>query len=45
MPILLIEQGELSPVTDYLLKLEVNVASVTSINGFIQSTSSMVTEL
>lgn len=39
IPILLTEQGELSSVTDYILKLEADGASASLINGVIQAIS------
>lgn len=39
LPILLTEQGELSTVTDYLLKLEADGVSNSVMNGFIQAVS------
>lgn len=39
LPILLTEQGELSTVTDYLLKLEVDGVSNSVMNGFLQAVS------
>lgn len=39
LPILLTEQGELSVVTDYLLKLEADGASHSVMNGFLQAVS------
>lgn len=37
LPILLTEQGELVAVTDYLLKMEADCASITVMNQFIQA--------
>jgi len=39
LPILLTEQGELSAVTDYLLKLETDGLSNSVMNGFLQAVS------
>ncbi|MEZ8192605.1 gamma-mobile-trio recombinase GmtY [Vibrio sp. 1F279] len=39
IPILLTEQGELSTVTDYLLKLEADGVSHSVMNGFLQAVS------
>lgn len=39
IPVLLTEQGELSSVTDYILKLEAEGASASLINGVIQAIS------
>ena len=39
LPILLTEQGELSTVTDYLLKLEADGVSNSVMNGFLQAVS------
>jgi integrase len=38
IPIILTEQGELSPVTDYLLHLEANGLSITTMNRVIRAT-------
>ena len=39
IPVLLTEQGELSSVTDYILKLEAEGASASLINGVLQAVS------
>lgn len=39
LPVLLTEQGELSSVTDYLLKLEADGVSASIIKGFLQAVS------
>lgn len=39
LPILLTDQGELSAVTDYLLKLEADGVSNSVMNGFLQAVS------
>ena len=40
LPVLLTEQGELSSVTDYVLKLEADGVSASVIKGFLQAVSS-----
>ena len=39
LPVLLTEQGELSSVTDYVLKLEADGVSASVIKGFLQAVS------
>ncbi|MBQ0746555.1 MAG: site-specific integrase [Marinobacter sp.] len=42
LPILLTEQGELSPVTDYLLHLEANGRSIATLNRVIRATAKLM---
>lgn len=42
LPVLLTEQGELSSVTDYLLKLEADGMSASVIKGFLQAVSLLI---
>lgn len=42
LPIIITEQGELSPVTDYLLRLEMDGRSATTINTVVQATRLLI---
>lgn len=42
LPVLFTEQGELSSVTDYLLKLEADGISASVIKGFLQAVSLLI---
>jgi integrase len=42
LPIILTDEGELSPLTDYLLKMEANGGSLSSINNVVRATQLLI---